>query len=213
MADFDWPAGIVPYAVEFYLQPHTGGTESPFSRVSKIYGLSAPRWVCRLSVRGGDSARWGNSGFARWGQRMDAFLAALKGRQNRVRLWDFRRDDMTSPLWPKAASNLAASAGATSITITGLAPGTPVFNGDYIGGDGRPHVIGGNSFEAVHTNADANGQAVVSFEPPLKAAIGAGAAVFGKSTGLFRLTSDEAGSNMSEVGQLTSYALEFVEDI
>lgn len=213
MADYDWPADIVPFQVSFYLQPHTGGSESPFSRVTKVYGLSAPRWICRLSVRGGESVSWGRSGPALWGQRMDALLAKLKGRQSRIRLYDFRRDEMGAQLWPGSASNLAAAVGATSMTITGLPPGTPVFNGDYLGGDGRPHIISDDTFGLVHANANASGQAVVTFEPPLATAVAAGAAIFGKPTGLFRLTSDDAGANPSNVGELTQYDLEFVEDL
>lgn len=208
MADFDWPADIVPYAVLFYLQPHSGGSESPFSRKTKVYGLSAPRWIARLELRGGDSVQWGRHDKALYGQRLDALLAKVKGRQNRLRLWDFRRPRMSGEDWSAAASNLAAAAGATSMVITGLSPyARAALAGDYVGGDARPHIV---LEDAV---ADASGNATVTFEPPLAAAIAAGAAVFGKATGLFRLTSDDAGQNMSEVGQLTHYTLDFVEDL
>lgn len=208
MADFDWPEDLVPYAVSFYLQPHTGGSESPFSRVPKVYGLSAPRWICSMSFRGGHSTWWGHRGQAIYGPRMDALLARAKGRQNRVRLFDFRRPEMQSRYWVPTAGNLAASAGATQITVTGLTPNTPaVMAGDYIGGDGRPHII----IEPVTSNS--SGQAVVSFEPPLQANIAANAAVFGNPTGLFRLTDDDAGTNGTTVGELTEYNLQFVEDL
>lgn len=208
MADYDWPADIVPFGVTFYLQPHTGGSESPFSRATKVYALSAPRWVCRLSVRGGDSVRWGSSGSALWGQRMDAFLAKLKGRQNRVRLWDFRRPNMATTDWAKNRSNLAAAVGDTIITITNLSPYSRVYAGDYIGGDGRPHII------LDDVDADASGNATVTFEPPLKTALAVGAMTHGSgASGLFRLVSDDAGANPSEVGQLTQYDLDFVEDL
>jgi hypothetical protein len=36
VSDYDWPDDLVPYAVEFRLQPHTGGTESPFRRTTKV---------------------------------------------------------------------------------------------------------------------------------------------------------------------------------
>lgn len=207
MADYEWPEDIEPYAVTFYLQPHTGGSESPFNRKTKTYGLSAPRWICRLTFRGGDSVQWGTRGPALWGQRLDAFLAKLEGRQNRVELFDFRRRKMSSPHWPRTAGNNAASLGATTMTITGLAPGTKVHAGDYIGGDGRPHIV------LDDVVADSAGTALVTYKPPLKAAIGANEAVFGNPTGLFKLTSDDAGENASEIGQLTQFTLEFVEDL
>jgi hypothetical protein len=37
--------------------------------------------------------------------------------------------------------------------------------------------------------------------------------VFGNPTATFRLVSDDAGANPTEVGQLTTYDLEFVEDL
>lgn len=204
MTDYVWPDDLVPFQVSFYLQPHTGGSESPFSRVSKIYGLSAPRWICSMSWRGG---YWGTRDLEAVGPRVDAFVAKLKGRQNRVELYDFKRPKMRSPTWPRGASNLAASLGATTMTITGLPVATKVYAGDYIGGDGRPHIVLDDA------EADSIGQAVVTFEPPLSAAVGAGAAVFGNPTGLFRLTDDDAGNNAVEVGQAQIMTLQFVEDL
>lgn len=207
MADFEWPDAVVPYSVEFWLQPHTGGAESPFSRKGKYYGLSAPRWVCRLGLRGGDSARVWGTGRHVTGPAIDALLAKLEGRLKTITIHDFRRPRPTSPVWPTGASNLAAAVGDTSITITGLQPGTRVHAGDYVGGDGRPHII----LDDVY--ADTGGQAVVSFKPPLAAAVGAGAAIFSEVTGTFRQADDDAGTNPSEVGQLTHYSLTFVEDL
>lgn len=210
MTDYTWPDDLAPFAVSFYLQPHTGGSESPFTRQTKVYGLSAPRWICSMSFRGGYD---GTIGLTAVGRRLDALLAKLKGRQNRVLIYDFRRPKMHSPLWPLAAGNLAAAAGDTTMTITGLLPGTPVYSGDYLGGDGRPHIIGDAPFSVVAATAGASGQATVSFEPPLKAAIGVNAAVFGKPTGIFRLTSDDAGDNGVQVGDAVSVSLNFVEDL
>lgn len=204
MTDYAWPDDLVPYAVSYYLQPHTGGSESPFSRVSKVYGLSAPRWMCSMSFRGGYNGLRDQEAF---GPRLDALIAKLKGRQNRVTLHDFRRDRMRSPVWPRTAGNVAAILGATSITITGLPPGTKVYAGDYLGGDGRPHIITDDAF------ANGSGQAVVNFLPPFKAAVGLNAAVFAKPTGLFRLTDDDAGSNAVEVGDAVTMTLTFVEDV
>lgn len=198
MTDFDWPDDIIPFDVTFYLQPHSGGSESPFSRTSKIYGLSAPRWVCQISVRGGDSGKWGADGKALWGQRLDAFLAKVKGRQNRVRLWDFRR-----PGEAKAFTNALAARESNTITLTGASPGD-IGVGDYIGGDGRPHII--TDLE------DVGSDLVATVEPPFVEEMGVGKATYERSSGYFRLVSDDAGSNASPVGQHTTYNLSFVED-
>jgi hypothetical protein len=206
LTDYVWPDDLVPYAVSFYLQPHTGGSESPFSRVSKTYGLSAPRWVCRMELRGGDSSHWGNGPHARAGPRLDAFIASLKGRENRVALYDFRRERMWDGT-PYGASNLAASAGDTSLTLTGLDEGRLIRAGDYIGGDGRPHLITEDAM------AGSDGQATVYFQPPLAIDLAVGDVVTFRVAGTFRLTSDDAGDNASQVGDLAVYSLEFVEDV
>ena len=86
--DFQWPADLSPFRVSFYLQPHVGGTESPLTRTRKTYGLSAPRWVCKMAFRGG----WdGVAGYEAYGPRLDAFIAQMEGGLNRVALWDFWR--------------------------------------------------------------------------------------------------------------------------
>ncbi len=199
MADFEWPEGISPYAVSFYLQAHTGGSESTYSRTTKVYGLSAPRWVCRLSVRGGDSEKWGTADFAFVGQRMDAFIAQLQGRLNRVQIYDFRR-----PGGFKEFVNGAVIAGDKNMTLTGAVFGD-IRLGEYIGGDGRPHIITALD--------DLGGSLLATVEPPFVNSIGLGGATYQNVTGTFRLTSDDAGENPSAVGQLTEYSLEFVEDV
>lgn len=204
MTDFTWPDDLVPFAQSFYLQAHSGGSESPFSRQSKIYGLSAPRWICSMSFRGGyDGAR----GVLAVGPRLDALIAKLKGRQNRISIYDFRRDRMRSPLWPTSAGNSAAAAGDAAIALTGLMPGSLVRQGDYLGGDGRPHIV------TDPAEVDASGNVTVAFEPPLKSSIGLDAAIFGAVPGMFRLTDDDAGQNGVEVGGLVNMTLNFVEDL
>jgi hypothetical protein len=198
MTDYTWPSDIIPYDVSFYLQPYTGGTESPFSRKSKLYGLSKPRWICSIRLRAPDSAdRWGGTKGA-WGERLDAFLADLDGRLNRVQLYDFRRPGR-APLF----SNAAITAGTNSVTLTGAAVGE-IRVGEYIGGDERPHII---------TSLTVSGSDMVAkVKPYFETDIAAGAATYQKVSGFFRLTSDDAGMNASPIGALTEYQLDFVED-
>lgn len=210
MTDYTWPSDLIPYAQSFYLQPYTGGSESPFSRQTKIYGLGAPRWVCAMSFRGG---YWGTKDQAAFGPRLNALIAKLRGRENRIAIYDFRLDKMRSRGWTTAAGNSAASLGASTMTITGLAPGTSIFSGDYVGGDGRPHIITSATDALVAVVADSSGHADVNFEPPLKAAVGLNAAVFGKPPGLFRLIDDDAGDNGVAVAEGINMTLKFVEDL
>lgn len=203
MTDYTWPDDLVPYAQTFYLQPHTGGSESPFSRQSKIYGLSAPRWICGMSFRGGYD---GERGLLAVGPRLDGLIAKLKGRQNRISIYDFRRPLMRSG-WTTGVGNVAASLGDTTITLTGLQPGAKARAGRYIGGDGRPHIVVDDAI------ADDSGEAIVTFEPPLIDDIAEDTAIFGKTPGMFRLVNDDAGDNGVSVGDLVNMTLSFVEDL
>ena len=233
MADIEWPDGLTPYRAAFYLQPHVGGTESPLTRTRKVYGLSKPRWVCRLSFRGGHK---GYSGVAAYGPILDSLIVRMRGGENRVALWDFRRPypvglrryysqfagglytfglGETFELGEKfyipaevEPDNEAAAAGSSQMWFTGFEPGERAFNvGDYFGGDGRVHIMHNNSV------ADANGRAFVFFDPPLDQTIPAGRAVTMEPTSLFRLNGEDAGENTTEVDSATMYNLEFIEDL
>jgi len=212
MTDFTWPEDIVPSGSSFKLQPHTGGSESPFSRTSKIYELSAPRWTCSLSFKAARGTRWGRGKHV-IGDRLDSMIAQLRGRANRIAIWDFDYPQPRGLLGFSGVGNLAASAGATSVTLTGIAPGAPVYAGDYIGGDGRPHMIVSPDFGRVAATADGSGNAAVSIWPPLKAGIALNGATFSKVTAMFRLASDDLGDNFNEVDQVLPYSLNFVEDL
>jgi hypothetical protein len=235
MTDFTWPVDIVPFAQSFWLQPHVGGSESPFTRTTKTYGLSAPRWVSRMAFRGGYD---GSEGLGLVGGRLDGFLAQIEGRLNRVRVWDFRRDTRTGSggdlqdapflgvvysfsdgtlfddgfgfvtTWTGPPASEPAEEGATTMRWLGFVSGTRAFNvGDYVGGDGRAHIV------ADAPVVDGGGGVTVTFKPPLAAAVPAGAGIFTEVSSPFRLVADDAGSNMTEVGQATSYDVELVEDL
>lgn len=209
-----WPADLAPYKVAFYLQAHRGGTESPFTRVGKFYALSAPRWIAKLTFRGGYDGLNGDDA-AGYGPRLDALLADMGGLAQ-VQLWDWRRP---APLVPQQVTSgsvltiAAAGVGATSVTVHGFTPGSLAFStGDYLGcGDLRPHIVTAPSY------ADSSGSAVVSFKPAMSVAIAAGTpAITSQVPGIFRLAqdgADDAGMNETEVGVLTEYALSFVEDL
>lgn len=223
MADIPWPADLAPYRVMFYLQPHIGGSESPLTRVRKVYGLSAPRWIARMTFRGGYAGqpRYGETGG--FGPRLDSLIADLQGGLNKAVFHDWRRP---APLHPQnrvaALTARAAVKGATSMRVDGFAPYSVAFGmGDYIGGDGRPHIVsaaatiaaGGTISGAGSILADGSGSAIVGFNPPLSVAIAAGTVLQWPVTGRFTLNSEDAGQNETEVGDVTEYTLDFAEDL
>jgi hypothetical protein len=197
MADLEWPEDLVPNACEFYLPAHVNRSVSPLTRATKIYELGDPRWVCRIRLRAGDGDRFGSSGVAAYGPRLDALIARMKGGANRVSLWDFRREGEA-----RAFSNAAIAAGTDQVTLLNTNGGIRV--GDYIGGDGRPHIITELSISGANLLADVM--------PHFSTDVAAGAAVFERVPGWFRLTGEDGGANMTEAGELTIYELDFVED-
>lgn len=203
MSDYYWPAdGLTPFACEFYLQPHTGRSQSPFTRQQKTYGLSGDLWKARLQIRGGYD---GSSGLTAVGPAMDALLARLKGGQHRVGFWDFRRPSMRG-LNVATIGNVAASLGDSTITLNGLVAGETVLAGDYVGGDGRPHIV------VEDVTVTGGGTAEVTIEPALIADLATDQVVAGNPLGWFRLTSDDAGANAVQVGDAVVYDLDFLED-
>lgn len=223
MADILWPDDLAPYKVQFYLQPHVGGQESPLTRTRKVYGLSAPRWLARLTFRGGYDGIpiFGDAdGF---GPRLDSLIADLEGGLNKAVIYDFRRPRPLRPL-PLIAplTYAAAGIGSTIVAVAGFSPNAKAFSvGDYLGGDGRPHIVslanttagGGIVTGAGAIMADGAGVAIVGIRPPLSAAITAGTPLAWPATGRFELTSEDAGANETEVGRMTEYTLDFTEDL
>lgn len=215
----------MPYKTAFYLQPHTGGQESPLTRTRKVYGLSAPRWLARLTFRAGHGFEDTGVGPSEhevefYAARLDALIAEMEGGLNCVIFPDFRRDApqhyLTNYHGPAIlASNVAAGASELTIQIGEGNIGPSI--GDYIGGDGRPHIVTGFSpqIALVTSIAPADGRVTIRFKPPLSSPIAAGTVIpVGRVPGRFRLSGgDDSGQNEGEVGALIDYSLEFTEEL
>lgn len=235
MADLEFPQGLRPFRMMHYLQPHVGGSESPLTRTRKVYGLSKPRWISRISFRG-LSCEYDGVRAADIPPQLDSLIIRMAGGLNRIALWDFRRPypvglrryyrrylgqrysftggetfNLGERFFiPQDAEpvNEEAQRGATSITFIGFEAGEPVFRiGDYFGGDGRMHMIHN------HGIAGSDGRVTVSFDPPLEADIGRGRAITMQPTAMFRLDGEDAGQNEETVGEATVYTLSFTEDL
>ncbi|WP_245892556.1 hypothetical protein [Novosphingobium guangzhouense] len=215
----------MPYKTAFYLQPHVGGQESPLTRTRKVYGLSAPRWLARLTFRAGHGYEEVGVGPtendpAFYGARLDALIAEMDGGLNCVLFHDFRRPRpqhyLTNYHGPAVVA-VTAPIGSSSITLQigegNLGPSI----GDYVGGDGRPHIVTGFSptIARMTSIAPADGLITVRFKPPLSSAIPSGAELpIGKIPARFRLSGgDDSGQNEGEVGSPIEYALEFTEEL
>lgn len=226
MADIEWPVGLIPYKTMFYLQPHIGGQESPLTRTRKVYGLSAPRWVARLTFRAGhgfdprDVGYYGPHGAdpAFYAARLDALIAQLQGGLHCVRFPDFRRSRPQSYLsgYSPFATVDAGAIGAASIVVRRQHGNIGPSIGDYIGGDGRPHIVTKVSPAAgsMMSAAPPERGILIEFQPPLSAAIAQGARLECYDvTAPFRLVSEDAGQNEASFDTPVEYVLDFVEDL
>lgn len=232
--DLVWPDDLLPASASFHLRPHVGGATSPLTRTRKVYGLSKPMWVCKLTFK----AAWaGGEGLSARGARLDALIADMEGGLNRMLLWDFRRPYPAGLLryyrqfageeytfgggetfrlgehfmLPAMAEplNEGAAAGATFMAWEGFTPGERVFNaGDYFGGDGRPHMF-------MHDGvADGDGRVEMRFRPVLQRALLPGQAITMQPKGRFQLMNEDAGASEAFARQPQStYTLEFEEDL
>lgn len=228
MAEIAWPDGLFPYKTMFFLQPHIGGQESPLTRRRKVYGLSAPRWVARLTFRAGHGYDGDNlyrglgpsaGDAAFYAGRLDALIAQLQGGLHVVRFHDFRRPKPQSYLTsytPPMTLDGAAEAGASTIVIQRGHGEIGPSIGDYIGGDGRPHIVTDVSPRSgsMQSAGGPDGKITVTFEPPLSAPIAAAAPLEVEMiTAPFRLVNEDDGANEGEVGQPIEYVLDFVEEL
>lgn len=235
MADIDFPIDLSPFRMTHWLQPHIGGSESPVTRTRKVYELSRPKWMSKLSFRG-LASEYGDAREAEIPPVLDSLIIRMRGGANRIALWDMRRPyprgltryyrqflgdsysfggGETFTLGerffvpPEAEPpNEFALKGADAITFFGFKPGEQVLKvGDYFGGDGRMHMFHNNG------HADADGRVTMRFDPPLERDMLAGTAVFMRPTTMMRLVGEDAGAATEEVGQATVYSLDFEEDL
>lgn len=226
MADFDWPdVGMAPSSIAFYLRHNSTVFQSPFTRQRQVLGRAPAQWVARLSLRGLEHDK---------AAIIDAMLAKLRGQQKTVTIWDWRRpaargdqssfsdfaaaigetffddgtgfDDTTGFVEGEGTPAMAAlEAGGFEISFSGYRPATRVWRaGDYIG-------IAPNLYMASEDAwSDSLGNVTVPIEPPAAANVAAGSAfVTTRARVVMRLSSDESGTNPTDVNGLSVYELDF----
>lgn len=139
-----------------------------------------------------------------------AFLMKLRGGLNKCRLYDpYRPLQGAGGLASTVNVDVAAAAGATSITLRNMVPSqAQSLKADDMFG------IGENLYLVTDTAAsDASGYTTISFLPPLRQAVADGDAVnLNKPTGLFMLTSGLDGLSASHSGFSSQLTLKFMED-
>ena len=233
MADFTWPDYLVPSQMEFWLEGNTSEFVSPYTRASRVYERPGARWRLRL--------QFGNLN-ATLTARMDAFLAALRGRFRTVEIPDFRRLNPAGTaltfLDIPGFGNITEYTDGTRFTdgtafeegITGNAQvaisgqlGTRLLtNGwqpsqDTVLKAGDYLQVGTKLYMVIEDAAsDISGFAFVSIAPPITVGLAPAAGtqlIIKPARGVFRMEDDSQPRNPTRSPVIATYNLSFVEDL
>jgi len=140
-----------------------------------------------------------------------ALMLQLRGRTNQLALWNHGRPEPKGTMRGTMTA-AAAAQGATTMTVTASGQaGRTLLAGDYLGvGSGLTQQVVMITADAV---ANASGVIAVSFEPGLRNALSAGAAVtWNRPKALFRRADSKAGWEHQPGGIVKPMTLSFLED-
>lgn len=140
-----------------------------------------------------------------------ALMLRLRGRTNQLELWNFGRPAPKGTMRGTMTAGAAAK-GATTMTVTASGQGgRTLLAGDFLGvGTALTQQV---VMVTADATANASGVISVSFEPALRNALSAGAAVtWDKPKALFRRTDSKAGWEHKPGGIVEGMSLSLLED-
>jgi len=138
-------------------------------------------------------------------------MMQLRGRSNQLALWNHGRPVPRGTMRGTMTATAAAQ-GATAMTVTASGQGgRTLLAGDYLGvGSGLTQQVVMLTADAV---ANGSGVIAVSFEPPLRNALAAGAVItWDRPKALFRRTDSKAAWEHSPGGIVKPMTLSLIED-
>jgi hypothetical protein len=172
----DWPVNLRPASVEWGMAIPQRMAVSTFSGSGQASVFGAPRWVFTINtgvIRAAEVPDW------------EAFLDQLDGMSNRVRAWDWRREQ---PLGPATGTpTVRVAGGGTSLQTQGWAPNINgvLLRGSYMGINDELKRLSGS------INSDSLGRATITFRPPTRANVPVGTPlVLVKPTAKFYMTTE-----------------------
>lgn len=196
--DYDWPDALRPAAVEWGLIVPQLGARSTTDGSVQTTTIGAPRWWFNIEtgpLRSSEVPQW------------EALIHKLRGKVNRLRCWDWRRE---TPLGTAAGTPLvAASAAGSSIATKGWVPNqTDLLRaGSYFKVNGELKLITAN------VGSNGLGNCGIPFEPPLRVAPAVDAPLtLVKPTANFILMTDRVGMRQ-QGARHPGFSLAFEEDL
>lgn len=177
MADIiDWPDALRPASVDWGLFFPQAEGRSAFDGSVQAATIGAPRWFFTVTtgpMRAVEVPEW------------EAFIGRLRGKVNRARAWDWRRE---APLGVATGSpNVRVAGTGSSLALQGWTPNVNgiLKAGSYMGINGELKRL------SVTLDSDSLGRCTAFFEPPLRSTVAvAEPVILVKPTAKFVLTSE-----------------------
>lgn len=166
MAIFTYPTlSIGPSGLTFSLVPNTMVHASPLSGATQTVELPGAKWAGQISYNLLEDADV---------RILRGFLAQMRGRANRMMIWDFSHATPSGVATGTPIVATAAIKGATTLATSGwtISQTNIMKIGDYFAtSTGELKIITAN------VNSSATGTATLTFEPPARAAIALSSAI------------------------------------
>ena len=164
MADITWTVALPrPASFSFGLLSPSVVYTSPLSGAVQTASLPGARWTARM--------QWPDMSRATSAE-LEALLATLRGRANRLVLWNLGRPALRGAGGGTPVVNGAGQTGST-VNISGLPNNLTgwALPGDMVGVGGELKMV------TASVNSNGSGQAAMSVEPPLRASPSNGSAI------------------------------------
>lgn len=201
MSTIVYPTGGVytPLSVEWGLRFATGMWTSPYTGDVTTAEYPWPRIVCSLTFNNRSEAEAG---------AREAVFARLRGRANRLQLWNMKRPRPLGTQIAAAAVKTSASQGATSVTLKSATANATLKAGDWFGVNGMLLMC------VADAAVNGAGEVTLTFEPPARKAMAADAVVtFDRPTALFIADGDEIRHTALRGRIAGPFSVGMVEDV
>jgi hypothetical protein len=179
MSTITYPSGLLytPTSCEWGIRSATTVWTSPYNGETTTVERAGARLVASLDFNNQAEANRG---------RIEAVFAQLRGRANRLAMYNFKRPRPQGTVRGTATLNGTVTAGATTLVLSGATVNGTLFAGDWLGIGGQVRMV------VADATANGSGAVTVQIEPPLRLGATTGATVnFEKPTALFILDGDE----------------------
>ena len=191
-----WPSDLTPQENEFYLETVTRKFESPFSGASQTIEFPGAKWVIKLKFKNLTREKM---------RRLEVTLLQLRGAANRIKI----PDHATHRAGVGGSAIVDGSGQLGRVLMIKNAPPGKYFlkTGDYFEINGELKRVVADSL------TDAEGKTALRFEPALRKAPPANAAIETNSPGATVRMKKDDGGKIKRVPFYSSVSLDFIEDI